>query len=216
MSTPSALPTVLAPPTGTGNARSPWRFIRPNTAQPPADNNQATFQRQPSRCVSFWQRYVFPGMYRKRAIKILLNHPIYRGLLLVLTFILLFGAQLRELIMPPSADAACDVILTVTFILFCLDMFMRLDSDPTYFSCSCGLVTKHRNTMDETAHSNLPSQSSGNGCFGLKVGSFLFWCDLISSLTLLSQISFVHKAAFDPITVRISLDQFGVPVSISL
>jgi hypothetical protein len=128
--------------------------------------------------------------------------------------------------------------LTVTFALFWLDIFMRMDSDPNYFNCSCGIISNYQqrkrndlnvmtdtlptnnnnnnnNTVAVTANLHRHQQSGCDGwCCGLRLGSFLFWCDFISTMTLLSEIAFINKRAFESVTVMIQLDQFGMPVSL--
>ena len=47
-----------------------------------------------------------------------------------------------------------------------------------------------------------------------RLGSFMFWCDLISSATLLYDISFINTFYFAIETINMELDQFGLPVRI--
>jgi hypothetical protein len=167
---------------------------QPSTLQPCDD-------RPPSRSTwsLFWRHSVCPGEDRKLMLSALLENHLWRGLLVVLTFILLFGAQIRQLIIPPSGDVACDVILMTTFVIFMADIMMRIDCEPTYFTCKC-----RRKNRD----------SEGGTCVeNLGLGSFLFWCDLISTLTLLTEISFISKKGFSAVAYTIYLDQFGIPVS---
>jgi len=188
-----------------------------------------------------------------------LNSKPYRILLIVLTFILLFGAPIQTLVIPKAGDDACNAVFMATFVVFIVDICMRIDAEPNYFAFSfCG-VPKPR-TWDEDDddangggggghgdgdgggasgptggsgtvgggggggggdgdNSSLRSASAAdagkgrNGCCGIELGSFLFWADLVSALTLLHEISFIDTSGnFDPVQMWIWLDEYGVPV----
>ena len=147
----------------------------------------------------FWYYSVYPGDDRKLFFLNVLGSWIWRALLLVLTFILLFGAQIRDILIPPQGDTACDAIFMATFVIFIIDMLMRMDCEPTYFLCRCR--NKEHESIDGTWFSTP------------QVGSFLFWCDLLSTMTLLTEISFINKIGFSEASYFIQLDQFGIPVS---
>jgi hypothetical protein len=118
--------------------------------------------------------------------KIIYNH-IWQILMIVLSFILLFGPQIQHLFFPASADFACDIVYSATFIFFCLDIIIRLGAEKDYFQFDL---------------------------FALELGSFLFFCDIISTLALLYDIQWIGAPQFEEMYVNILLNEFGVPVSI--
>jgi hypothetical protein len=148
----------------------------------------------------FWYYSIYPGDDRKLLFLNILESLVWRALLVVLTFILLFGAQIRDLAIPKARDTACDAIFTATFVFFVIDMLMRIDAEPTYFLCRCR----------GTERDNL----EGSWLNNIQVGSFLFWCDLLSTITLLSEISFIYTKGFSTPSYTIYLDQYGMPVSV--
>lgn len=113
------------------------------------------------RCsIGTWLR--LPPVVQDR-LSALTNSRVWRILLIILTVILLFGAQLRELCFPKEADIAFDVLFIITFSIFMLDIIFKCYTEPQYSEISfCG---------------NTQSQITVCGCRGLcNLGSFIFWC----------------------------------------
>lgn len=136
----------------------------------------------------------------------ILDSLAWRALLILLTLILLFGAQIRNMFIPASADAAADAVFLATFFIFWIDIGMRVIVEPNYFAFNlCGLGRK----IDTER-----PMAEQETCCNVQLGSFLFWCDVISTLTLLHEISFIDKANFSEIPILVTLDPFGVPVSL--
>jgi hypothetical protein len=46
----------------------------------------------------------------------------------------------------------------------------------------------------------------------IHIGSFLFWCDVVSTACLLYEISYINATQNDIHTIDIHLDMFGIPV----
>jgi hypothetical protein len=59
---------------------------------------------------------------------------------------------------------------------------------------------------------SVQSSSPASCCGSLSVGSFLFWCDVLSTLTLLTDISFINRANFSEQHLVITLGAYGLPV----
>lgn len=148
----------------------------------------------------FWYYSVYPGDDRKLLFSKILNHILWRTFLILLTFILLFGAQVRDLLIPKDGDSICDDVFMATFVVFMVDILMRIDCKPAYFKCSC------RSQKDVTG-------VHGAWFNNIQIGSFLFWCDFLSTMTLLTEIEYINKRGFISASFTITLDQFGVPVS---
>lgn len=115
------------------------------------------------------------------------------------TILLLFGSEIQELWIPPKGDTVLDVLYCIALAVFTMDMIMRCYLEPKYVS-----VPRCRK-----------KQHAQNSAWGrCQLGSFLFWCDLLSTLTLLYNISFINTPAFEPILIDITLNSIGIPVRI--
>ena len=118
-------------------------------------------------------------------------------MLVFFTILLLFGAQFQKLWAPKEVDIVFDVLYTVALGAFALDIIFRCYTEPQYFEFNLCAKT----TGDPPA--------AWGSC---RLGSFMFWCDLLSSATLLFNISFVNASAFEVETIAIELDRYGLPV----
>ena len=152
-------------------------------------------------CISKEQRMDFS---RK-----ILRNKFWRVLLIVCSFILLFGAQIRTLAFTKGADTAFDAIFMVTFCIFLFDILMRCDVEPNYFAFNMGGCCRRR--VDNSAQGPTADGAANSGG-GFQIGSFLFWCEFASTLALLHEITFIHKKNFDETRLNITLDAAGVPV----
>ena len=156
-----------------------------------------------------------------------LNARLWRALLIFFTFILLFGAQFRDLFIPKAADPAIDAIFVIAFLFFTADMIFRVDAEFNYFHLYlCNCVGYSSGVAADRVHDAArdPRVSGVNtlpGCCGtqpqpFQVGSFLFFCDLISTIVLLREISFVMPKNFEELFVNIELDEFGLLEHVSV
>jgi len=93
-----------------------------------------------------------------------------------------------------------DVLFCIALAVFTMDMVMRCYLEPKY-------VAVPRCRKKE----NAASSPWGRCQLG---GSFLFWCDLLSTLTLLYNISFINKSEFKIKGIDITLNSIGIPVSL--
>jgi hypothetical protein len=202
---------------------------------------------------SCWQRCFGASSYclctphhRKHLAASCLGSKPWRVVLCFFTVMLLFGPECRELFFPKQADLAFDVIFMCGFIIFCLDICMRMDVEPNYFvmchmsNVNCFSWCRIRNQQRRAGRGggggglvndgygeimNTPGSGGGGGggtsscwptCANLQCGSFIFWCELASTCSLLYEISFINKKHFQQERIQIGLDQFGIPVSFSL
>ena len=111
------------------------------------------------------------------------------------------------LLLPPSADQAVDIIYTLVFATFMVDMVLRATAVPGYCAISAGRIDK-------------PSRNwliySWQWLNSIQFPSFLFACDLFSTLTLLADTSFANPGNFQLVQKEIDLSEVLLPVSISL
>ena len=148
---------------------------------------------------SFYQRCCgsFGNSFRpsRRTLELMsgfMYSSFWQLLQVVFTVLLLFGSQVQELWTPKEADVVFDVLFSIALGVFLLDMIIRCFLEPQYFEFSTP-----------------KSKTAWGSC---RLGSFMFWCDLISSMTLLFDISYVNNRWFATEAVTIQLNQKGMPV----
>jgi hypothetical protein len=234
--TPStAAPRSLGGPAATASplessTRMMYGDSNNNSSSSGGASNSNLGQSSPTRariaaCARAFTSCLPPRDRRRPYLKSVLDSRWYKALLIVLTFILLFGAQIRFIFIPAAGDAGCDVVFMAVFCIFWLDIFVRVDVEPNYFHLNiCGLTWKksRRNSGSGGSDSSRNHQrghshagtASGGWCSAFEVGSFLFWCDVVSTLALMQDISFINPSYFSEYAVVILLDSFGVPVRI--
>jgi hypothetical protein len=119
----------------------------------------------------------------------IIESRLWRVIIILNTLLLLFGSEVQDLWIPPQGDVVMNVFYTIALAVFSFDILMRCFLEPTYMPwCGC-------------------AESKCN------LGSFLWWCDVLSTLTLLYNISYINKNLLDMITYDITLDELGIPVS---
>ena len=119
----------------------------------------------------------------------IIRSRLWRVIIFLFTLLLLFGSEIQELWVPPRGDVIMDVFYTIAMAVFFCEMIMRCFLEPTYmprYGCA---------------------QSECN------LGSFLWWCDLLSTLTLLFNMTYVNKKHFKTPSYHITLNELGIPVS---
>jgi hypothetical protein len=163
-----------------------------------------------SRCCRWLScsRLSWPADRRRFFMSNMIQSKVWKLILIVFTFLLLFGPQIREMFLPKGWDDFMDYLFLVAFVFFTADILIRIDVEPNYFSFDLFCL---RQSKGAQASSNLGG-SGWSGCGSCGLGSFLFWCDVVSTLTLLHEISFINKKNFDEVQINIRLNPFGIPV----
>jgi hypothetical protein len=119
----------------------------------------------------------------------MIESPLWNVIIIFNTILLLFGSEVQDLWIPPHGDIVMNVFFTIALAVFSFDIIMRCFLDPSYMPwCGCAA-----------------SKSS--------LGSFMWWCDVVSTLTLLYNISFINTNLLQMNTIEITLNQLGIPVS---
>jgi hypothetical protein len=135
-----------------------------------------------------------------------LSSSIWRTWLVIGNFILLFGNPIQMLLIPAAADPAVDGLYILVFATFLVDMVFRATAVAGYFSFSVGRIYKPSSNwliyFSQTVNS-------------IRFPSFLFACDLFSTMTLLWDISFTNPSNFQLNTMEIPLPEVLIPVSSS-
>jgi hypothetical protein len=157
------------------------------TAQYPSANRiTAEADAAPLPC---WRRMGIAEQ-RRAAFTAVLNSHAWKAVLIIFAAVLLFGEELRELFLPSGADNYVDALFVLVFTFFMVDIAMRCDAENNYFN-------RFRCT----------------GCC-CSSGSFLFWCDLLSTLTLFYDMSWFDTPNFTETNIAIKLGDYGLPVRI--
>lgn len=150
----------------------------------------------PQRCRRCCRNVFTPSPAAMSRMSRVINSKIWHAGLLFFTVVLLFGAQVQELWVPKGGDVVFDVLFSVDFVYLFTDICMRCWVESSYFDfqiCRKG-----------------DSSSSWGNC---RLGSFMFWCDLISTCLLLWDISYINQRLYDASTIDLELDRTGRPVS---
>jgi len=140
----------------------------------------------------------------------LINTMVWNGLIILFTVVLLFGTQVQDLWCHKSSDVAFDVLFTCSFVFLIFDVLLRSVADPNYFGFTVGR-RDFRSLDGESAYSRSDAWCGLHTCFQL--GSFMFWCDLLSTLSLLWDISYIGRLRTATVVVGIEIDDLGIPVS---
>ncbi len=151
----------------------------------------------------------------------ILNLHVWKALMICFTTILLFGAQIRDLFFPKSADLAVDIVFLIVVCFFWVDSLLRMDCETNYFRfyvfSSFGYSSGSTVPRGTTSDLREVDPSVGHCCGRpFHIGSFLFWCDIISTVALLREITLVDPTGiFDEARIEIRLDEFGMPLDVS-
>ena len=97
------------------------------------------------------------------------------------------------------------------FIFLIFDVLLRSVADPSYFVFTVGR-RDFRSLDGESAFIRSDALCGLHTC--LQIGSFMFWCDLLSTLSLLWDISYIGRLRTAMVMADIKIDELGVPVSV--
>jgi hypothetical protein len=146
------------------------------------------------RCFQSLGSFLRPSRAVLDSASIVIHSRLWHILLVFFTFLLLFGAQIQELWIPKEGDMVFDILFTIALFVFAVDLVVRCYIEPQYFEF------------------NLCGKSQGENWGSCRLGSFMFWCDLVSSATLLYDISYINPRLWDTVVIEVELDNFGLPV----
>jgi hypothetical protein len=137
-----------------------------------------------------------------KIMKEVLNNKVWKAFILCLTLILLFGGSIQEFC-PKEVDPVFDVVFMVTLVVLMLDIFMMCYAVPMYFVFRPSMKRK------------VDGDDVGCLCFAFQFGSFLFWFDFISVISLLYEISFINIALNQVSEAKVFVSPTGIPLLIS-
>ena len=135
---------------------------------------------------------------------------------LIFTFLLLFGQPIQYLWFPKSADLVFNYLFTFTLAFFVIDIAMRCYVSPAYFVFEFfGLDYRYDAEGRRRPRPRAGGLKGGWGDSTIKIGSFMFWCDVVSTLTLLYDISWINNSLLERTESTIFVDVLGVAVSVT-
>jgi hypothetical protein len=139
--------------------------------------------------------------YLNHACDSLVRSVFWKTLIIFCTVLLLFGSPIQFLWVPKGGDSVFDVLYIIALVVFLHDMLFNLISDPEYF----GFDPWRPNRMQQ------PYQQKFWTC---GIGSFIFWCDVVSTAALCHDISYINPREYAMVEITLDLDEYGILVSI--
>ena len=137
---------------------------------------------------------------RTRCKKLIRSHGWKALMVLFYTFVL-FGYPLCRIF---SVRAIVYDVLAILAFLFCVvEMGLHVFAEPQYLQYEPASVGARKNQI----------RGGTDTIKSCTLGSFLFWCDFISTGVILYHISWINKDHVRLKTFEISLDAYGFPVS---
>jgi hypothetical protein len=178
------------------------RNVRTNLSPPnptPIDEQRPQFSKLRRGCVNV-------DSWLQSVSETVVKSVFWRLLIAGLTLVLLFGSSMQMWAVPKEGDTGLDALYLFGFVIFMIDVVFNAYADPGYLVCvPCNSRTSNRSSQTSRDFFCRQQQFCG-------VGSFNFWCDLISSVGFLYDVSFINQTEFAMQYVYIQLDLIGVPV----
>ena len=135
------------------------------------------------------------------------------------TFVLLFGAQIQELAFEKKQDIGFDVLFLITFCFLSIDTAMRAVVDPAYGLKRDPKMASKYEWQKSMRELNVKKQRTWvphwfTEVKSWRLGSFLFWWDVLSVLTLCFDIDVLNfNDSLRETEISITVNSLGSPVS---
>ena len=136
-------------------------------------------------------------------LKRILRSRLWKFLMCFFYGFLLFGSQIHH-IWAPGQTKTYNILAFVTLGFCIADMLLRILVEPEYFQF--GIASCGGHMFGQT---NGAANDNHHTC---SFGSFLFWCDLLSTSMILYDISWINDQHFELKTITLQLDDHGFPV----
>jgi len=149
-----------------------------------------------------------PNQSALERMKRLLKSRFWKVTIMLFTMVLLFGAPIQHFF-PEDTRSIFNAIYLTTIVILLVDIFLMVFVQKKYFNLSF----------------NLSFKNWRKGWNEIECGSFMFWFDLISVLSMLFNVSFILKLNAAVIDINIYPDEaaefsykdtYGVSLSIIL
>jgi len=126
---------------------------------------------------------------------------IWKIIHVIFSIFLLFGPPVQLLVINigEKGDLIFLILRILMLLFFIVDMTVRCITDDTYFVCTlCKKGDRAANASTSIPRSSDDNSDGMGSTFG--IGSFLFWCDLISTVSILYDLSLINKMRYNTIT----------------
>ena len=125
------------------------------------------------------------------ALRSLINHRVWTWTTGFFVVVMLFGAPIQDLFLPASADVTVDVVFTLAFITLLVDILIRCIVDKAYFA------------WDRVGTSLTPQANCK--WFNMHAASFMFWCDIVGTLTFIYDLSYINVMMAIPMSIGLEV-----------
>ncbi len=132
-------------------------------------------------------------------MKRVLDSTFWTALIICLSLVLVFGGSFHSFF-PKATDPYFNILFIITIAILSVDIMMMCYVTPMYFVFKPSM--KLKKGSDET----------GCLCFSFEFGSFKFWFDVISTLSLLFEISYIVPDVVQH--EHIAVNEMGIPQNI--
>jgi hypothetical protein len=130
----------------------------------------------------------------------LIRSGFWRILIIFCTVLLLFGSPIQFLLVPKEGDPSFVYLYTIALAVFILDMLFNSMVDPEYL----GFGPWRPNRMQQPYQPKFWTWS---------IGSFMFWCDVVSTAALCYDIEYINRWEYEMMEIELVLDEYGITVS---
>ena len=147
-----------------------------------------------------------------------MNHILWKAIIWIFTVVLLFGSPIQFLWVPKVADPIFDALYTVTAVVFILDMIFHFIADPEYFGFTLvDEMRRRRRRIGGGGGTTTSSIASGRNVYHptlwtCGIGSFKFWCDVVSTIAIFQDISYINPKEYEMAVISLTLNKYGLPV----
>ena len=162
-------------------------------------------------CLPEWLRDRYERQY---FFLIVMTSPIWRFLMCLCILLLLFGSAVQNLWCNPKYDHVFDILYTVAFGIFIIDITLRILVVPGYIGLHYKTIWRKFANMCCGCCGCCNKKKADDNDWGrsLQFPSFLFWCDIVSTACILYEISFINKRQQEIVSQDIQLERYGLPV----
>jgi len=149
---------------------------------------------------------------RKEKLKIMMNHPLYKISNLLFVSWMFLGSVFSDLFCPVDKQIYFDIVSVIVFMGLMADIGFSLVIDESYFHFHC-FFCPCWDVNWENAISKRQSFLSAGGVGKTKMfscGSLFFWSDLVTTVSVLTEISWFYPSSFGSKQYTIDLEQVGL------
>lgn len=115
----------------------------------------------------------------------------WKVLYIFFSLFLLFGPPIQALTVDRAGDIVFEVLRNMMLVFFVSDMVLKCLTEKEYFECACGHGKEANGATAAAATVGAEGKDLGIvSCCSF--GSFLFWCDLISTFAILFDLSYIN------------------------